>query len=134
MKAGRYWELFLVFGTLLVASCGGPGSSSNPTISTSPITSNVQVTWIANRERAVNQAGGGYTVYYSSSPGFNIVAASSVNVPYVSGPAAPTSATISSLSTGAYYIKVVAYSILNPPGSSSGSTSIPSAEISITVP
>jgi hypothetical protein len=65
---------------------------------------------------------------------FSIGSATLTNVPYVSGSSAPTSVTISNLAAGTYYIKVVAFSALIPPGGSSGSTSQASSEISITVP
>ena len=105
-------------GTLLLASCGG-----GPT---------VQVSWAANREAAVNKSGGGYRVYYSKTQGFDVAGASSVNVPFQSGTAAPTSTKLS-LSSGTYYIKVVAYSSLVGP-SGAASTSAPSTEISVVVP
>ncbi len=74
------------------------------------------ISWDANREFSVNSPGGGYRVYYSTNPGFDISTANIVDVPFVSGPAAPTSIVIP-LSSGIYYIKVVAYSTLNSAGS-----------------
>jgi hypothetical protein len=111
--------LLVGFLSTLLAACGGG--------------TNVQVSWAANRETAVNSQGGGYKVYYSPAPGFDIANAKSVNVPFKSAPAAPTSATIQSLSSGTYYVKVVAYSALVGP-SGSASTSAPSAEVSVVVP
>ncbi len=76
---------------------------------------NVLVQWTANKEKAVNTAGGGYRVCYSQTQGFTS-GGTCQNVPYVSGPTAPTSATISP-GTGRWYIKVYGYSALNPTGS-----------------
>lgn len=94
----------------------------------------IQVTWTANRETAVNKTGGGYKVYYSRTSGFGLSGVSYVDVPYVSGAAAPVTTTLSNLIKGTYYIKVVAYSSLNTPGGSGGTTSSASTEISINVP
>ena len=94
----------------------------------------VQVSWTANREAAVNRAGGGYRVYYSKTSNFNIESASYVNVPYVSGASAPTSANITNLQVGTYYFKIVAYSNLNKAGSTGGSTSAPSTQFSVSLP
>lgn len=78
----------------------------------------VRITWDANRETAVNRSGGGYRVYYSTTNNFNIATASYVNVPYVSGATAPTTYNLTGLLAGTHYFKVVAYSNLNPTGSS----------------
>jgi hypothetical protein len=75
----------------------------------------ITVSWTANKEKDVNAAGGGYKVYYSATKDFNIPSGLYVDVPYVSGATAPTTATISNLSLRApnsYYIKIVAYSAL----------------------
>ncbi|MCR4300996.1 MAG: hypothetical protein NUV51_05245 [Sulfuricaulis sp.] len=114
----------IVLMTLLgLAACGGGGGSGD---SPPPMLSSVLVTWTANRETAVNNPGGGYKVYYSSTAGFNIASANVIDVPYAAG-ATPTSTTLSLL-TGTHYIKVIAYSTLNPAGSA------PSTEIAITTP
>lgn len=104
---------------------GGSGSSAPPPAPT--VNRSVQVSWVANRETAVNSPGGGYRVYYSRTPGFNVSAASVADVPYTSGATAPTS-TVLTLQTGSNFIKVVAYSVMNPGGSA------PSVEASIVVP
>ena len=102
--------------------CGGGVSEGQS------ITATVQVTWTANRETAVNSAGGGYRIYFGRTPNFDIAGASFVDVPFVApGPLAPTIATLT-LSSGTNYIKVVAYSALNPAGSA------PSAAVSVNVP
>lgn len=85
-----------------------------------------QISWTANRETAVNTTGGGYKVYYSRQSGFSLASAQVVNVPYVSGTSAPTSTTLTSLASGTYYIKVVAYSTL-----AGNQVSAPSAQTSI---
>lgn len=112
-----------------------PTPSSGPIVPGGTFTGTLRVNWTANREKAVNMAGGGYRVYYSTSANFNIATASFVNVPYVAGASAPTTAAITGLSANTrYYIKVVAYSALNPPGGATGSTSSPSAEFTVQIP
>lgn len=119
MRMIQRWLIFLLGLTaVLVAACGGG--------------TDVRVSWTANREAAVNKSGGGYKVYYSKTPGFDIAGAKSRNVPYQSGQTASSSATLN-LSSGTYYIKVIAYSsIVGPSGTPS--TSQPSAEVSVVVP
>jgi hypothetical protein len=99
-------------GTL---TSGGSTASPTPTAAPGP-SRNVRVTWTANREKAVNMAGGGYRVYYSVNNNFLISAASSIDVPYTAGPTAPTAVTIPSLTSGTWYIKVVGYSATNSTG------------------
>jgi hypothetical protein len=82
----------------------------------------VSVSWEANREAPVNSAGGGYRVYYSKTAGFT-ASTTFVNLPAVGG-AAPTSVELSGLSSGTYYINVVAYSALNPTGSVAVQTTV----------
>lgn len=84
------------------------------------------VSWDANRESGVNSTGGGYRVYHSTTPGFDIDNADVIDVPHASD-TTPTSTTLT-LSTGTHYIKIVAYSALNPDGSS------PSDQIAVTAP
>jgi ABC-type glycerol-3-phosphate transport system substrate-binding protein len=112
----------ILFVTLISTSlfgCGGGSSGPTPTSHT------VNIFWAANREAAVNSAGGGYTVAISGQ--------SPINVPYVSGPAAPTTIA-ATLMSGSYSVAVTAYSALNPPGGSTGSTSVPSAAFNFSVP
>lgn len=109
-----------IFTTLIVLSLSGCGGGGGDVLS-------ITVSWDANREFSVNSPGGGYRVYYSTNPGFDISTANIVDVPFVSGPAAPTSIVIP-LFSGTYYIKVVAYSTLNSAGSQ------PSQESLIYVP
>lgn len=116
-----FWAAIALFA-MMVAGCGGGGGGG-----TTSTTSTVAVSWDANRESGVNSAGGGYKVYHSTTSGFSISGASFVDVPYVTGPNAPTSTTLS-LASGTHYIKVVAYSAVNPSGSAA------SAQIAVTVP
>ncbi len=113
-------SIALAASLLILSVCGGGGGSDQPATSAS-------VSWSTNRELSVNSPGGGYRVYYSTTPGFDISTANIVDVPYVSGPTAPTSIVIL-LSSGTYYFKVVGYSILNSAGSE------PSQESSIAIP
>lgn len=118
-----------VVGLLALAGCGGGGGGavSGPVTGTGTgAPASVQVSWTGNRETTVNSPGGGYRVYYSSTPGFNIASANVIDVPF-SGGAVPTSTTLT-LTPGTHYVKVTAYSALNPGGSA------PSAEIAVAVP
>ncbi len=122
----------------LATACGAGGGGSNASgpIAPAPITgpNSASVSWVANRETAVNGPGGGYRVYYSRTPGFNIATAEFKEVPYVTGTEAPTSVIVDDLPSGTIYFKVVAYSPLTPPGGSAGSTSQPSAQGSVVLP
>lgn len=95
----------------------------------------VNLSWNANRETAVNATGGGYKVYYSTIAGFDLSdpGVSVVDVPFVAPPAAPTSLNLQ-LTSGQYYFRIVAYSLLTPPWGSGGSASVPSTQISLVVP
>ena len=126
--------LLLIFPALLQISCGGGGSESSP-LTPPPALRTVNVSWNANRETAVNTTGGGYKVYYSTASGFDITDAgvSVVDVPFIAPPAAPTSTSLQ-LPTGQYYFRVVAYSALNSPWGAGGSSSAPSAQLSLRVP
>lgn len=108
--------------SLVLAACGGGGGGGGGGSSAR----NVQVSWTANRETAVNSPGGGYKVYYNPTAGFAIGSANVVDVPYA-GAAVPTTTNLT-LTSGTHYIKVVAYSALNPAGSA------PSSETAVTVP
>ena len=119
MRLIQFWLIFL-FGstTVLLAGCSGG--------------TDVRVSWTPNREAAVNKSGGGYKVYYSKTSSFDIAGAKSLNVPYQSGQTASSSATLN-LSSGTYYIKVIAHSSIVGPSGAPG-TSQPSAEVSVVVP
>lgn len=118
------WALIWI-GVQGLAGCGSGegGAPATP----AAINATVLVSWAANREAAVNRAGGGYRVYYSAASGFSVATAPFVDVPYAGGAAAPTQAGLS-LPAGTHFIKVVAYSSLNPSGSE------PSPEVAVAVP
>jgi hypothetical protein len=115
--------LAVVLIALLLAACGGGGGSSAP--APTPTSHTVDISWTANRETAVNTTGGGYIVAVSGQ--------APIDVPWVSGPSAPTTVSTTLLS-GSYTVTVTAYSALNPPGGVSGSTSLPSTTYNFTVP
>lgn len=104
---------------LVLGACSGGGSGGGPR--------DVEISWTPNRETAVNAPGGGYRVYYATTSGFDLTAAAVVDVPNQGTAPTPTS-TIINFPSGAHYIKVTAYSALNPSGSS------PSAESEVIVP
>jgi hypothetical protein len=123
---------FALFVIAFLSACGGDGSASIEGLGPPR---DVQVTWSANHEKIVNQAGGGYRVYYSTSPGFSVSGATFVDAPYESGPEAPTTAILPLLSSGlTYYVKVVAYSSVTFPGASTPAISAASNEFSIKIP
>jgi hypothetical protein len=74
-------------------------------------------------------------VYYSANSGFDPDDGdvTEIPVPWTSGPTAPTSILIP-LDPGTYYIRIAAYSALNPPGSLSGSTSTTTPQITLIAP
>jgi len=113
--------LTMILLVMFLASCGGVGGDGEEYYE-------VTVSWDTNVESLVNSSGGGYKVYYSENSGFSIDDSDVKDVPYVSGDLSPTSTTLK-LTEGNWYIKVVAYFSL-----SGGSTSLPSQQISITLP
>jgi len=88
-------------------------------------TRDVVLSWAPNRESGVNSAGGGYQVSISGQP--------AINVPYTSGPTAPTTTTVA-LQAGTYTVTVKAYAALDAQGGSGGNLSAPSAPITVNVP
>jgi hypothetical protein len=110
------------FATLLLvcamSACGG--SSGSP----SPSGRSVTISWTQNRETGVNKAGGGYRIGINTQ--------TPIEVPYVSGSAAPTSYTLT-LQPGSYTISVVAYAALDTQGGATGSLSAPSTPYTLTV-
>ena len=102
---------------------------------TTEVTYNIQVSWSANPETAVNRSGGGYKLYYSTNSGFNPnnSGVTEIDVPYSSGALAPTLLQIE-MSAGTYYIRIAAYSALNPPGISGGSISTATPQVTLIVP
>jgi hypothetical protein len=127
MCSNRCLHKTAVCGLLIVllaaglSACGGGGGGSSP-----PARS-VALAWEANRESGVNAKGGGYRVSISGQP--------TVDVPYTSGSAAPTSTTVS-LQPGSYTVTVLAYAALDAQGgvTGSGSVSAPSQSITVNVP
>ena len=105
-----------------LAGCGGGGGGSSP----QPVTNHtVTLAWAPNHEKGVNSAGGGYQVAISGQP--------TINVPYVSGPAAPTS-TVTILQTGTYTVTVTAFAALDKQGGLTGNVSAPSQSLVVNVP
>jgi|GEM_PF-1299627 len=92
------------------------------------------LTWTASRESAVNRTGGGYRVYACDYSGFSLADAVVTDVPFVSGPSVPASVTLAGLGSGSVYVRVVAYSALNAVGSTAGSQSDASSQITVVVP
>lgn len=105
----------------------------SPEPSTVLSSTEILISWDANREKAVNSTHGGYKVYYSQTPGFELNSATMIDVPYVSGPLAPTSTKLTNLVSGTYYLRIIAYSGLTLPGSSTFAVSDPSPEVSFSV-
>jgi hypothetical protein len=117
--------LFLAVISFTISSCGGGGGGNS---SSAGATHSVTLTWEANHESGVNSAGGGYQVSVSSQ-----ATTTTINVPFVSGPSAPTSTTIL-LNAGSYTVTVRAYAALDTQGGNTGSMSAASAPITVIVP
>lgn len=74
-------------------------------------------------------------MHYSNTQNFNTNESAFVDVPYASGPQTQFTASINSLNRGQrYYVKVIAYSALVPPGSLTGARSEVSQELTVEVP
>ncbi len=121
----RFFSLLFLIPVL--TGCSGNGATP-PASTQSASSQEVTVSWQASRESAVNRTGGGYTIYYSSQPGAALSAATTVVIPYVSGPSTPTSTKLT-LPVGTHYFRISAFSSLG-----GGTQSEPSAEIPVTVP
>ncbi len=111
-------SLLLLLAGFLHFSCSksGGGTSGSRVVTLS---------WTANRESGVNGPGGGYRVSISGAP--------AVDVPYVTGPYAPTSTDVT-LAPGTYTVTVSASAALDAQGGTTGSASAPSQAITLTVP
>lgn len=97
------------------AACGGGAGGSEASSAMTTVTVGpgaVVIRWEANRESGVNRAGGGYRVYRDSTTVFDPATATVLDIPYPAPPQAILNAT-----PGTYYIKLTAYSALNPAGS-----------------
>jgi len=120
----------VLLASLVLAGCGGGGGGgaapTPPPVCVDPC--GITVTWNANPEQAVNQAGGGYRVYSSLSPNTPLGDATLVTVPFdlVTG-STPTSASLQ-LTAGTWYVRVTAFSALNSLGSA------PSQAMAVAVP
>lgn len=125
MSAWRRYCIGLVCG-LSLSGCGGGGGDGSVPPGSNPATSrDVVLSWQANREAGINSPGGGYQVLV----GGQVIK----DVPYVSGPLAPTGTTIV-LQSGTYAIAVRAYAALDPQGGNTGSLSAPSQVLTVKVP
>lgn len=92
----------------------------------------VVVRWAPSPEAEVNAPGGGYTVFYSQTPRFAVETAAYVDVDYVSGSTTMTAATLRKLTSGTWYIKVVARSTM--PNGLGFTSQSPAAEATIEIP
>ncbi len=136
-------SLLLILLSLVSACGGGGGGTPAPDPQPQPKPQpqppqqvNIQVSWNANREAAVNTSGGGYRVYYATTAGLELTdpAVTMVDVPYISGSTAPLSTILSVQSGLLYYFRVTAYSALNRIGQSGGTESQSSSSFSLNVP
>lgn len=91
----------------------------------------VMVQWSPSPETAVNEAGGGYRVYYSRDPGFVPSGTPAAVVPYPAGGAHPGATLF--LGVGTYYVRVVAYSAM-PVAGGGTAVSPPSDPVAVRVP
>jgi ABC-type glycerol-3-phosphate transport system substrate-binding protein len=114
---------FALIALAQLSGCGGGGGGGTSGPPPGPHT--VTLAWAPNHEKGVNSAGGGYHVSISGQP--------MINVPYVSGPTAPTS-TVTILQTGTYTVTVTAFATLDAQGGSAGSVSAPSQSLVVNVP
>ena len=113
-----------------LAGCGGGGGAADSEATSAMTTVTVGpgavvMRWEANRESAVNRAGGGYRVYRGNTTAFDPTTVTIFDVPYPAPPQA-----ILNVTPGTYYIKVTAYSELNP----AGSTASPVTELVVRNP
>jgi len=89
----------------------------------------VDLRWTPSRASGVNAAGGGYQVYWSTTPGFapGDPGVQSLDVPWPGSGQTPATVSLT-LSSGNYYFKVVAYA-----DTGGGIESAPSAEVALAV-
>jgi hypothetical protein len=123
--------VIMIFLTFIGCDSGPQDGNGGPDIPEGPgSTSTITVNWNANHESLVNAPGGGYRVYYSTTPGFTVngPGVSMKEVPYESGALSPTSTELT-LEDGTWYIKVCACMDLK-----GVIISAPSVETSITLP
>lgn len=118
MRHGPFRHLGSLLAATALCACGGGSEQSAPSART------VTLAWQASHESGVNRTGGGYQASISGQP--------SIDVPYVSGSAAPTSTRVF-LQPGRYTVSVHAYAALDAQGGNTGSLSAPSQSITVHV-
>jgi hypothetical protein len=118
MRRGLFRHLAALLAAIALSACGGGSEQSAPTART------VTLAWQASHESGVNRSGGGYQASISGQP--------SIDAPYVSGAAAPTSTSVF-LQPGTYTVSVRAYAALDAQGGNTGSLSEPSQSITVHV-
>lgn len=123
-------HLALLCLPVLQIACGGGGSSAPaptapPADCTQPCT--LTLAWTANRETGVNAVGGGYTVHYATTPNVALDQTTRAVVAYDPALGQTPTAVVLTLAAGTWYLRVTAFSALNPGGSA------PSAEVSVMV-
>ena len=94
---------FFVFFILMgLYACGGGGDNGSSRA--------VTISWTPNGERAVNTDGGGYTVYYSPTQGFDVASATeTVTLSYDSSLGYTPYSFDRTLAPGVWYVRVKAY-------------------------
>ena len=70
-------------------------------------TNTIEISWEANKELSVTQAGGGYRVYIGNKSGFSLSDAPYYDVPY--DDANPLKTQIKTLTPGTYYVGVARF-------------------------
>ncbi len=107
---------------LIFLALGGPPAQAAPTVTcTAPC--NLQLTWNALHEKDVNASLGGYKVCYAATQGFSPGSGTCLDVPYVSGPTAPTTKNVT-LQQGRWYVKIYGYSQYTSQGTVSTELSV----------
>ncbi len=126
LSLGSSYRVTLTTGIRDLA--GNPLARSHVWEFTTAALATVDVRWTPSRASGVNATGGGYRVYWSTTPGFTIGPGTNViNVPWPGSGQTPASVSLD-LAAGNYYFKVVAYA-----DTDGGIESTPSAEISVSI-
>jgi len=118
MRHSPFRHLASLLAATALSACGGGSEESAPSART------VTLAWQASHGSGVNRPGGGYQASISGQP--------IIDVPYTSGPAAPTSTSVF-LQPGNYTVSVRAYAALDAQGGNTGSLSAPSQSITVHV-
>jgi hypothetical protein len=111
---------------VVCAACGGGGGGGGGPPPAPPTPRDVTISWTASHEKGVNSANGGYQVSISGVP--------TINVPYVSGPTAPTSIFMPQMTPGTYSVTVRAFAALDPQGGGTQTFSAASQTLNLNVP